>query len=128
MPVRGTIIQKISVPQIEGVSRRQIDAAAKSVAADLQQYAQARCSRPYPPASRYGQYPRARTGELVSGINVTGTADYITIASQAMHGVYLEDPLGTMGAGARKWASKAWNSRDWLARVEKLARGNAKKR
>lgn len=123
MPVRGTIIQRIAIPEIDGVSRRQAAAAAKSVAAELQQYAQARCSRPYPPASRYGQYPRTRSGELVSGINVTGTANYITIASEAMHGVYLEDPLGTMGSGARKWASKAWNAKDWLGRIEKRARG-----
>jgi hypothetical protein len=123
MPIRGVIVKRIPIPDVKGVSNYAKRNAAKEVAAELEGWIQGHCSRPAPPASKPGQYPRARSYEFVTGVNVTGTEKYLTVASQAMHGVYMEDPDGTRPNGRRRWATKAVKAKDWVAKIKRLARG-----
>lgn len=117
---RGQVIVHYDVAEVAEASGRAFDKAARQVAGEIEAYMQAKCSRPYPPASKPGQYPKIRSGEHVSGIHVTGTRNGVTVYAEALHSLFLEH--GTVNMEPRPWADRALNARDWMARIAKLAR------
>lgn len=116
----GQVIVKYDLRAVEEASGRAFDRAAAQVAKEIEAYIQTKSSRPYPPASKPGQYPRVRTGEFVGTVNVTGSRRGIFVRSPVPHGRFLEE--GTVNMDPRPWATKALNARDWMSRIAKLAR------
>ena len=125
MAIRGVIVVQLEMPDVAGTSQRARTRAAAEVASEVEAYIKAKCSRPYPPESAPGTYPKRRTigeGGFAHGVNVTGTANFFTIASAEMHGVYLEDPAGTRPNGARPWAMRALQARKWKQKFRTLSK------
>lgn len=126
MAVRGTIIRRIATPKPRGTSTADRKQAARDFAEQLQKHIERHSSRPYPPASRPGQYPRVRSGQHLNGVNVTGTEKYITVASTAPHSLYLNE--GTRNMSSRPFADKAIEALDAKENIRKKAKKNKEKR
>ena len=120
----GQVVVRMDVGQIEEASGRAMDKAAKQVAEELSAYIQTQITKKQSlPASKPGQYPHV--GEkydhrkLYEGYTVTGTRHGLKVYSQVPHGRYLEEK--SPSDGGRPWATRAMESRDWMARIAKLA-------
>jgi len=125
MAIRGKIIVKFKRKRaLTSVSDRALGRAYKEVASQIHSEIFRKVSRPYPPASKHGQYPRKRSGDFRDGIAVTGTKNGITISSSEDYGKYLED--GTSRMLPRTWAKRVlmWgnNRQKWEQKIAALAR------
>ena len=131
MAISGTIITKFKTQQTIRASKNALGKAYKEVAAAIEAEVKTKCrAKQSPPSSRPGQYPSEDTGNFATGINVTGTANGITIASNHLYGAYLEHGVGPHatkkggihpGMAARPWASKILKLKKWEGQIAKLA-------
>jgi len=120
MAVRGVIIEKYKVKRAVRASQRALARAYREVALEMEVEMQVRCrNKQYPPASKPGQYPAERTGNFVRGINVTGTANGITVASGMLRGKWLEE--GTSRMAARPWAKRVLVQARWEKKIAEKA-------
>ena len=120
MAVSGTIITKFKTKGRIKSSQRALGRAYKEVAAmmEIEMKVKSRAKQ-YPPASRPGQYPAERTGNFATGINVTGTANGITVASGMPYGKLLES--GTSRMSPRPWANRVMRQKKWGKKIAALA-------
>ena len=108
------------------VSRRVMLEAGTVVAREIEDYIKKQSSKPYPPASRDGNYPHRRTGNFVNTLRVIydpkDTAIKVISGTADHHGVYLQGPGMLRDGTSRPYATKAFAARDWLSRLGKAAR------
>jgi hypothetical protein len=125
---KGQIIVRMNIDAIEDASRRATSRAAKVVAAELEGYIERQITKKQsPPASKPGQYPHIGPSfekpKLYANFRVTGTDTGLTVYCSVPHGKILEDKVLLTGTpGGRLWATRAMAARNWMAKVQKLAR------
>src|SRR6185436_10705844 len=118
----GTEVVSFDVRRAIKATQAAMAQGFREVAADMAVYLDRQVSRPYPPASKPGQYPHIRSGEFAEGVTITGTVNGIRVYSAAPHGIMLQ--TGTVNMDPRPWATKLLNARDWEALVKKKARAH----
>ena len=120
MAISGTIITKFKTKARIRSSQRALGRAYREVAQDIENEMKTKSrAKQYPPASRPGQFPAERTGNFAHGINVTGTAKGITVASTMGYGKLLES--GTSKMSPRPWAHRVLRQKKWETKIAKLA-------
>lgn len=107
--------------RVRNIAMNAIHRAMAEVAPDIQASIQRRISKPYPPASKPGQAPRLRTGELHDSVTVTFSRGSLKVRT-AEHGVFLEN--GTVNMQPRPFVARVlYDGRsDWATKIAKLAR------
>ena len=124
MAIRGQVIVKFKRRRTLKRTDAALGRAYKQVATEIKAEIIRKVNRPFPPASRHGQYPRRRSGRFRSGIEVTGTKNGITISSAAVYGKFLEE--GTSRMLPRTWARRVLlfggNRAKWEKRIATLAK------
>lgn len=89
--------------RIRNVAMNAVNRAMAEFAPIIQADIQRRISKPYPPASKPGQAPHLRTGELHDSIAVTSSRGSLKVRG-AEHAVYLEN--GTINMAPRPFVAR----------------------
>lgn len=121
----GINVLELDVEKAQGFGVKLWERAARSVAGEMEEWAQRHSSRPNPTGknpSKPGQYPKLVSGEFVDGIRFVYSreAKAIRAYTRAKHGVFLQE--GTPNMEKRDWATKTMEAKNWLARVATVAR------
>lgn len=129
------IVFRSFVKRAEKIAKDKWQAGLEAVAGPLQKDIQQRLGRKkYPPASRPGQSPAKRSGNLQGGITVEveparrGRAAALVVLSDRVYGSRLERPTDKGGMN-RPYAKKALLTRDgnmkrkWTRAIVRAAKG-----
>lgn len=95
------IVTKFTTRKAKKVSNNAYNKALKEVAIEMEKAMKAQMKKQFPPASKPGQIPRVRTGQLKESIRVTASRGSIKVRS-VDHGLFLE--TGTSRMSPRPWA------------------------
>jgi hypothetical protein len=120
----GQKFNEMDIDKAQDVPRRIWRMAVEQVRGELEDYVKAACSKPYPPASRPGNYPHLRTGEFVDGLSVAyseeDSAFRMYSKTSDNHGRFLNE--GLRDGTTRPYGALTLQVRDWSARVMQVAR------